>query len=391
MKKLKVIALFFGLITLAACGEKVAKNSLEKALGSGDLQMLKAAKAELSTKQHSLTEQLDRVSKEIAKLDTNKKRPLVNTFEVDREEFKHFIEVQAGFNTEKNVVLFAEFSGMITDILVKEGQNVKKGQLLVKIDQGGLAQQLIQAEVQAELSKTTYEKQKNLWDQNIGSEIEYLRSKADYQAKQKMVEQLNRQIDKTMIEAPFAGVIDEILMEEGNMASPGMSGVIRLLNLDEMYAEAEIPEVYIQTVNKGKKIDVYIPVLGDTLQAEISQVNNYINPENRSFKIEARVKNEGWRIKPNMNAKLRIADYVADSSISVPKNIISEDAEGKKYIFVADNRDKNVAVAKKTFVVLGRSEGDRYEILNGLSAGMLVIEEGARTVLDGQKVEILNQ
>jgi RND family efflux transporter MFP subunit len=391
MKELKVIALFLGMITLAACGEKAQENTLEKALGSGDLQLLKEAKAELSTKQHNLTEQLDRVSKEIAKLDTNKRRPLVSTFEVNAEEFKHFIEVQAGFDTEKNVVLYAEYSGMITDILVKEGQRVKKGQLLAKIDEGGLAQQLIQAEVQADLSKTTYEKQKSLWDQKIGSEIEYLRSKADYEAKQKMVEQLNRQIEKTRINAPFAGVIDEILMEDGNMASPGVSGIIRLLNLDEMYAEAEIPEVYIQTVNEGKKIDVYIPVLQDTIQAVISQVNNYINPENRSFKIEARVENEGWKIKPNMNAKLRIADYVADSAISVPKNIISEDAEGKKYLYVATDREKNVAVAKKTFVDLGRSEGDRYEILNGLSAGASVIEEGARTVLDGQKVEILNQ
>lgn len=391
MKKVNYFSLLFGFLFLFSCGEKIQEMSIEKALQSNDIEELKEVKAKLSNKQHELTDQLDQISQKIESLDTNQNRPLVSVYQVKPTNFKHYIEVQANFDTEKNVLLFAEYSGMITEVLVKEGQEVKQGQLLAKIDDGGLAQQLIQAEVQAELSKTTYQKQKRLWDQNIGSEMDYLRSKADYEAKEKMVEQLQKQIGKTQIRAPFAGVVDEVLIEKGNMVSPGMSAVVRLLNLNEMYAEASIPEVYIQTVGKGKKIAVFVPVLSDTILAEVSQVNNYINPENRTFKLEARVENKDWSIKPNMNAKLRIADYVADSALVIPKNIISEDASGRKYLFVAQNKQGKIAQAKKTFIDLGRSEGDYYEVLNGLSADMVVIEEGARTVLDGQKVEILKQ
>lgn len=389
MKMRSILSLLFIAAVLASCGEKVQEKSLEKALESGDVEQLKAMKAELSNKQHHLVEQLDKISTEIAKLDTNKKFPLVTAFSVNPSQFKHFIEVQAGFNTEKNVLIYAEFSGVLTDVLVKEGERVSKGQLIAKIDDGGLQQQLIQAEVQAELSKTTFEKQESLWKQDIGSEMQYLQAKADYEAKQKMVEQLQKQLGKTRVEAPFSGVVDEILIEEGNMVSPGMSAVVRLLNLDEMYARASVPEVYIQSIEKGKTIDVFVPVLKDSLQAEISQVNNYISPDNRTFKIEARVANKDWKIKPNMNAKLKIADYVADSALMVPKNIISEDASGKKFLFVANQKEGKYSIANKQFVELGLAEGDHYEIRSGLKVGDIVINEGARIVLDGQKVEIL--
>jgi RND family efflux transporter MFP subunit len=390
MRKITIISLFFALLFAVSCGEKVQERSLEKAIENGDISELKSIKAELSKKQHELVGQLERVSNEIAKLDTAKRAPLVSTLEIKPQMFKHYIEVQAGFDTEQNVLLFAEYNGTLTDVLVKDGEKVNKGQLLAKIDEGGLSQQLLQAEVQAELSKTTFERQEKLWKQDIGSEMQYLQAKTNYEAQQRIVGQLRKQLDKTRIKAPFAGVVDEIMIEEGNMVGPAAGGVIRLINLDKMYAKADIPEVYVSSVKKGKKVDVFIPVLQDTIDAEISQVNNFINPENRTFKIEARVKNEDWNIKPNMNAKLRIADYVADSTLLIPKNVISEDAEGRKYIFIAADQKGKMATAKKQFVELGLSEGDYYEVLKGITPGNKVISEGARIVLDGQKVEILN-
>jgi RND family efflux transporter MFP subunit len=390
MRKITIISLFFALLFAVSCGEKVQERSLEKAIENGDISELKSIKAELSKKQHELVGQLERVSNEIAKLDTAKRAPLVSTLEIKPQMFKHYIEVQAGFDTEQNVLLFAEYNGTLTDVLVKDGEKVNKGQLLAKIDEGGLSQQLLQAEVQAELSKTTFERQEKLWKQDIGSEMQYLQAKTNYEAQQRIVGQLRKQLDKTRIKAPFAGVVDEIMIEEGNMVGPAAGGVIRLINLDKMYAKADIPEVYVSSVKKGKKVDDFIPVLQDTIDAEISQVNNFINPENRTFKIEARVKNEDWNIKPNMNAKLRIADYVADSTLLIPKNVISEDAEGRKYIFIAADQKGKMATAKKQFVELGLSEGDYYEVLKGITPGSKVISEGARIVLDGQKVEILN-
>ena len=180
------------------------------------------------------------------------------------------------------------------------------------------------------------------------------------------------------------------MIEEGNMVGPASGGIIRLVNLDKMYAEASIPEAYVTSVKEGKTVEVYIPVLNDTIVAEISQVNNFINPGNRTFKVEVRVENKDWHIKPNMNAKLRIADYVADSALLIPKNVISENANGKKYIFITADQKGKMATAQKQFVELGLSEGDYYEVLRGITPGTSVINEGARTVLDGQKVEILN-
>ncbi|KAA3643764.1 MAG: efflux RND transporter periplasmic adaptor subunit [Bacteroidetes bacterium] len=363
---------------------------MEKAIESGDINELKSIRAELSSKQHTLATQMDLISNEISKLDTNKKVPLVSALEIKPQTFKHYIEVQASFDTERNVVLYAEYSGKLNKVLVKAGAKVSKGQLLAIIDDGGLSQQLIQAEVQAELSKTTYERQEKLWKKNIGSEMQFLQAKANHEAHQKAVEQIKEQLAKARIVAPFAGVIDEILIEEGNTVSPGASGIMRIVNLDDMFARADIPEVYVATVKKGKKVEVFVPVLADTIAAEISQANNFINPENRTFKIEARVNNKSWSIKPNMNGKLRIADYVADSAMMVPKNVISEDAEGNKYIFIADDIQGKMAIAKKQFITLGVFEGNNYEVLKGLTPGTKIINEGARIVLDGQKVEILN-
>lgn len=390
MKKVSIIAVIFAVVTLVGCGEKKQERSIEKAIESGNLDELKSIRAELSTKQHKLATQMDQISKEILKLDTNKKVPLVSALEIKPKTFKHYIEVQASFDTEKNVVLYAEYSGKLKQVLVKAGTQVSQGQLLAIIDDGGLAEQLIQAEVQAELSKTTFERQEKLWKKDIGSEMQFLQAKANNEASQKVVEQIKEQFSKSKIVAPFSGVIDEIMIEEGNTVSPGASGVMRIINLDNMYARANIPEVYVPTVKRGKSVEVYVPVLGDTIAAMVSQANNYINPENRTFRIEARVNNENWAIKPNMNGKLRIADYVADSALLVPKNVISEDAEGKKYIFIASEIQGNMAVAKKQFVILGESEGNYYEVLKGLTSGLKIIDEGARIVLDGQKVEILN-
>lgn len=390
MKSYKLFNLFFVLIFTLSCSEKIQERSLEQAIEEGNISELKSIKAELSKKQHNLMNQLERVSKEISKLDTSETAPLISVMKINPETFKHYIEVQAGFNTERNVLLYAEYNGVLTDVLVGEGERVSKGQILAKIDDGGLSQQLLQAEVQAELSKTTFERQEKLWKQDIGSEMQFLQAKTNNEAQQRAVEQLRKQLDKTHIKAPYTGVVDEILIEEGNMVGPASGGVIRLVNLDKMYAEASIPEAYVTSVKEGKKVEVYIPVLKDTIVAEISQVNNFINPGNRTFKVEVRVENKDWHIKPNMNAKLRIADYVANSALLIPKNVISENANGKKYIFIAANQKGKMATAQKQFVELGLSEGDYYEVLRGITPGTNVINEGARTVLDGQKVEILN-
>jgi|SRR5690554_1173103 len=391
IKNLSLLTAIIVVLFITACGgEKVQEKKIEKVLERNDINEMKELKGELSVKQHSLADQLNQLTKAIDAMDSNKSIPLVSIYDLVPRKFKHYIEVQANFNADKNIELFAEYNGVLTEILVKEGESVKKGQLLARIDDGGLSKQLVQAEVQEELTKITFERQKKLWDQNIGSEMQYLQAKANYKGQNKMVEQLRAQLGKTNIIAPFSGVVDEILIEAGNMVSAGgMSGIMRLINLDEVYAKAEVPENYIKTIKKGTAVNVIVPVLRDTIPTTISQVGNYIKPDNRTFRVEAAVVNKDWEIKPNMNAKLSIVNYSTDTAIVIPQNVISEDAEGNKYVYLIEDKNGDRAKVKRVFIEIGKAEGSFIEVLKGLKAGSQILDEGARTVVDGQTVEIL--
>jgi len=386
MKKLTISLLL--LIVIASCGGD--GKSVEAIIESGSLEAIRAKRAEFVTQQQEINSQLEQIDAAIAKLDTVKKLPLVTTFKAQSRVFDHFLEIQGDVDTKLNIVLYPEYNGVLSRIYVKDGQQVVKGQLLASIDDGGLSQQLAQMEVQANLAKTTFERQERLWTQKIGSEIQYLQAKTNYEAQQNAVNQMKAQLGKTTIRAPFSGIVDDIITEQGTVVSAGQTPVIRLVNLNDMYISAEIPEVYIGSVSEGKNVEIFFPVLGDTLSARVRQVGNYINPTNRTFKIEVNVPNKDKKIKPNLTAKLKINDYSNPEAILIPQSVLSENANGDQYVYVASNMNgNNEAVAKRTFVTTGKTQGDFVEILEGISNGDTLVQEGARSVKDGQSIKIL--
>ncbi len=386
MKKLTISLLL--LIVIASCGGD--GKSVEAIIESGSLEAIRAKRAEFVTQQQEINSQLEQIDAAIAKLDTVKKLPLVTTFKAQSRVFDHFLEIQGDVDTKLNIVLYPEYNGVLSRIYVKDGQQVVKGQLLASIDDGGLSQQLAQMEVQANLAKTTFERQERLWTQKIGSEIQYLQAKTNYEAQQNAVNQMKAQLGKTTIRAPFSGIVDDIITEQGTVVSAGQTPVIRLVNLNDMYISAEIPEVYIGSVSEGKNVEIFFPVLGDTLSARVRQVGNYINPTNRTFKIEVNVPNKNKKIKPNLTAKLKINDYSNPEAILIPQSVLSENANGDQYVYVASNMNgNNEAVAKRTFVTTGKTQGDFVEILEGISNGDTLVQEGARSVKDGQSIKIL--
>jgi RND family efflux transporter MFP subunit len=200
---------------------------------------------------------------------------------------------------------------------------------------------------------------------------------------------MRSQLAKTSIRAPFSGIIDEVITEQGSVVGAGQTPVIRLVNLDDMYIESDIPESYITNITKGKEVQVYFPILGDTIYSNVRQVGNYINPSNRAFKIEVAVPNKNGQVKPNLTAKLRINDYTNEEAILIPQSIISENAEGLQYVYVTELKDNNEAVAKRSIIETGRTQGDMVEITNGLKDNDVLVNEGARNVKDGQTVKIL--
>lgn len=375
-------------IILSSCGGDKKEQSLETIIASQDLTQIRAKKDELNSKQLELSDQIKKLNDEISKLDTNKKMPLVSTFKVDEQNFTHYLELQGNVQTKMNVLISPEMNGVLTAIYVKEGQNVRKGQTLAKIDDNGLSNQLAQLKVQVALAKTTYERQKRVWDQKIGSEIQFLQAKANYEAQKNAVAQLEKTLSKTNITAPFSGVIDDVIIEQGNLVTPGM-GVFRIVNLSNMYIETDVPESYITSVKKGEDVEVEFPILDKTMQSTIRQAGNFINPANRTFKVEVLVPNKDGNIKPNLTAKLKINDYTNPSAILIPQSIISENAKGEQYVFVVDNIKDKVGTAKKAIITTGKTQGDNIEVLSGLKKGLQVVEEGARSVKDNQEVEIL--
>jgi RND family efflux transporter MFP subunit len=388
MKKIFVTLLITGFL-ISCGGDK--KNSTNSLIEKGTLEQLRAKRTELVAQTEVLRKELELIDKAIGEKDTNEKLTLITTFAAKDTLFNHYIELQATVQTKENLMLNAEYGGILQQLFVKEGQKVAKGQTLGSIDDGGLSSQLAQMETQAALAKTTFERQQNLWNQKIGSEIQYLQAKTNYNAQVKALGQMRAQIAKTVIRAPFSGTIDEIVSERGSVVGPG-TPILRIVSLGNMYLEAEVPEKNIGTIKKGSDVIVNFPVLGETLTTKVTQVSNYINPENRSFNIQIAVPNKNGNIKPNLSSKIQIKDYSNPKAITVPTSIISENADGEQYLYIAQNPDKDgSAIAKRVVIKVGLSQGELIEIIDGIKDGDLIIGEGARSVKDGQKVAIIKK
>lgn len=375
-------------IVLTSCGGDKSK-SVEDIIASKDLELIRKKKTELDAQALEISGQLKLLEQEIKVLDPQEKVPLITTFAAKESEFNHFVELQGSVSTKQNVVIYPEYSGTLTIVYVKEGQKVKKGQILAKIDDGGLSQQLVQLEIQRDLAKTTFERQERLWKQKIGSEIQYLQAKSSYEAQEQAVKQLKQQVAKTDVTAPFSGTIDDVITEQGTVVAPGQSMLFRIVNLEDMYIETDVPERYISNITPGKKVEVEFPILGTSMDAKIRQAGNFINPANRTFKAEIAIKNDNNNIKPNLTAKLKINDYTNDNAILIPQSIISENAEGDQYVYIVSDKNDNKAKAKRVIIETGKTQGDDIEVLSGLNNGDEIIDEGARSVKDGQDVKIL--
>ncbi len=387
----KILYTMTAALLLMACGSEQGQ-SVEDLIAQGDLEAIRAKKNDISEQQKALELDAIQLDSVIAILDQNEKFPLVTTITAQQQNFVHYLELQGVVKTKQNVLIYPEMQGTLQRVYVKEGQRVRKGQILATIDDGGLGSQLEQLKTQAELAKTTFERQKRLWEQKIGSEIQYLQAKTNFEAAENAVKQLQSQLGKSTIRAPFSGIIDDVIKDQGTVVAPGQaSEVFRIVNLSNMYIQVDVPETYISEITKGKEAKVYFPVLGDTIITKIRETGNFINPSNRSFSVEIPVPNKSGTIKPNLTAKVSLNDYSSENAILIPQSIISENAEGEQYAYITSepNADKQ-AVVTRSVISTGKTQSGYVEILSGITSGQQLIKEGARSVKDGQKVKILN-
>jgi len=384
-----IYTLVIGSFLILSCGGN-KKTTIEDVIASGNLEEIRVRRTEVVAKQQELNDAIKKLDLKIATLDLTKKLPLITTVKIEESEFNHYLELQGNVNTKNLLVLYPEYSGLLSKVYVTEGQKVKKGQVLAKIDDAGMSQQVAQLQIQSDLAKTTFERQKRLWDQKIGSEIQYLQTKTSYEAQLKAVNQAQSQLAKTVVRAPFSGTIDDVITEQGSVVSPGQSQLMRIVSLDDMYIETNVPENYISNVTKDKNVEVEFQVLGKTINAKVRQASDFINPANRTFKVEIAIPNKDKSIKPNLTAKLKINDYTNKKALLLPQSIISENAEGQQYVYVITEKKSNQeAIAKKVIIETGKTQGDVIEVLKGINNGDEIINEGARNVKHGQTVKII--
>lgn len=386
----KLISLITLTLLVLSCGSS-NKDTVEDVIASNDLKSIRSKKTEIVAQQNEIKAQIKLLDEAIGRLDENTKIPLITTFQIKEEAFTHFLELQGSVTTKDLMVIYPQFSGILTNVYVTEGQKVKKGQILARIDDGGLSQQLAQLKIQAELSKTTFERQQRLWDQKIGSEMQYLQAKSNYESQNQAIAQLEQQVAKTVVTAPFSGSIDDVMSEQGSVVMPGQTALMRIVSLKNMYIVTDVPEKYVANIKRNKKVLVDFPILNKQMVSSIRQVGDYIDPNNRSFKVEISVPNDDSSIKPNLTAKLRINDYSSENALLIPQSVISENALGEQYIYVIKEKNGDEATAAKTIIKTGMTQGDIIEVIEGLENGQEIILEGARSVNDGQKVKIINQ
>lgn len=387
MKKIILLLISF---TLIYCGSKEEKSTSE-IVASGDLSAMQTKKAAVVKSINTLQEELESLNDAISKTDTAQKFLLVTAIDLKAQAYRHFVTFQGNLTTDRNLVLYPEITGLLKNIAVREGQQVKKGERMATLSDSGMIEQLQQLILQMELAKTTFERQERLWSQKIGSEIQYLQAKTNYLSLQKSVAQMRDQVDKTTITAPFDGIVDHIIADPGSNMVPGLTPIIRLVNLDQMTIEAEIPEMHLPNIQTKTPVEVVIPVLGEIRQGNVRSVGNFINPNNRSFRVEIALSNPQKNLKPNMTAQLNINDYQNPSAILVPTKNILEDQNGKNYVFrlVQADANNNTFRAVKTFVALGKSSENQVEIIDGLTAGDRIVADGIRLVEDQQLVKII--
>jgi RND family efflux transporter MFP subunit len=372
----KYIILVLATIVSISCSEETKKSSLEE---------LKSQRLIITNKLDSLNSKLKTIESEIAKIDPNTKLPIVTAFTAKNDVFKHYIEIQGVVKADKNIEIRPELGGTVNSIFVIEGQKVAAGQLLMQLDDTSIKNSIDELTTQLNLAITTFERQERLWNQKIGSEMQYLQAKAQKESLENNLASIKTQARKMKIIAPFSGIVDEIYPKKGELTNPQMP-VIRLINLDKVYVEADITESYLPVIKIGTETILNFPSINKEITTEIAQVGNYINPDNRSFKTRINISNNDQSIKPNLLADLKILDFKA-SGIILPSSLVQQDQTGADYVYLIKDENGQNKVIKSLITITNEYQHNVF-VTEGIAENDVLVNAGARLIKEGDIVEI---
>lgn len=376
------------LLVATACSNNTP--SVDTLIENGDQEALHQRRNEIQREVQELETKAQAIDDYFASQDDSQKIALVTVDTLKPTLFKHFIEVQGDLTTEENILIYSEISGVIEQLPIKKGQSVSKGQVLAVLDDGGMQSQLAQLQSQESLAKTTFERQGRLWEDKIGSEIQYLEAESAYNSAKSAVEQVKRQLNKSTIRAPFSGIVDELLVEQGQLSTPGQTPLLRLVSLNNLYIDASIPENYLSSIKEGSEVEIHIRSINETFDAKVAQVGSHINAENRTFKTRIQIPRKIELARPNQIASIRVNDYTKEEAILIPNKILQVNSQGKSYIYVYSKDDDGKAIAKRKMLEIGKSQGALTEVLSGLKANDIILLDGAKSVREGERIRLQN-
>ncbi len=379
--KIHLNALFFflSLLLLSACGEQTS-----------DIEAKKNKLSEIRTQALTLKAEIAQLENEIAQLDPEFGKNagnviLVSTTNVIPQQFEHKIEVRGAVESKKNVLISAEIGGRIESIKATEGQRVSKGQILVLLDADIIRNNIAELKTSLDLANIIHERQSNLWEKKIGTEIQYLESKNAVESLERRLTTVNSQLAQATVRAPFSGSIDEIPVKVGEMATPGLP-LVRIVNPNDMYIKADVSENYIGKFNKGEAVDVHLPAQNQNLISRIASVSQVINKENRTFSIEVELSPVDFVLKPNQVSILKLKDYQNDNAFVVPTKLIQRDDKGT-FVYITATND-NTVTAQKLHIETGLSFNSQTEIISGLKGNEVLVDQGFRDVTEGVEIQV---
>ncbi len=370
--------LAFSVLLLASCGgESDVEVKKEK---------LETLKAEIQEREVAVRE----LEKEIAQMDPQfakqmDKSVLVETKTLQSQPFVHKIQVQGEVASRKNIDMSTETPGRVIQVNVESGDVVKKGQTLIQLDAQSTRNSMEELKTALELATTKFEKQKNLWDQEIGTEVQFLEAKNQKESLERQLESAQTQLGKAYIKAPFSGIVNDVVTKVGEYLSPGMP-VLSLVSQEEMYLKADVSEEYINDFKVGDPVEVYLPATKDTIVTKVSAISYVINQANRTFQLEVKLTDKMQSLKPNQFARLELVDYQSPKALIVDSEVVQEDSEGE-FVFTVVMSD-SLKQAKKVRIEQGGTYNNKTEILTGLKPGDVVISEGYREAVDGITVRV---
>jgi len=357
---------------------------------------VKNNEADLLSQKEIVEKQIDSLNRILIGIDQQlqlkegEEAPAISALIIKPKPFVHYIELQGNIDTDGNVMVVPEVMASVKHIYKNEGDKVRKGQVILALDDSVLRNQIAEVQTQYSLAKTAFDRQKKLWDQKIGSEMAFLQAKTNKEALENKLKTLQSQLSKYKVKASINGTLDDLMIKEGEMAGPQLP-VARLVNLDKVYVQADVSEKYLPYIKKGTPVDIDFSEIGKTANAKINYVGNFIHPTNRTFKVRVNLKNSDGLLKPNLTGNLKIKDYEAQKAIVLPLSIVQEDRHGNNFVYVLlpVPEEKDVYTVKKRIIELGKTYKNEVEVLSGLKEGEIIASQvTARGLTEGDKVKI---